>query len=787
VNSTYLHNTTLRTKIRLAFATIVFAVIIGMSYILYDFSRAHQLSHELVTVSQPVTKLLRNINKYLENARYNLQVNLLTGDARYYQKFSDNINAALELLAQLDQQHQEAVGQDEINKLEAIRVTIDEITSHAADINEVSKKYETNYIIVATASSDLNPLALEYLGLLNDMIEELKSDDDLKTNTYLLGLLTDIRYTWTQMMSHLRIALATRNIEDLENVNIFKSQNNELISKLSKALPEIAFYKTDSLKILSERYHNKLEHVITQFDRDIWRLDVFIMTEHIVPAFNELASLINDIDSSQSQQYFTLSNQLDYKLGNAGNTAFIIIIIMLIVSSGLGIALTRYFSKRLLELSVASEKIAEGDLTIRVNPKVKDEIGQFSICFNQMLDSINRYQEELQNAKETAESANEAKTRFLSRMSHELRTPMNAILGFSELTIFNLENQPFEKSETVLENCRQIHVAGLHLLSLLDEILDLSRISQDKVKINMEITEVHSLLKQCIETIRPLLLEKNLSISSSISDATRVRISIDPGRFKQIILNLLSNAVKYNRESGDIHVSCALLADGQFRINITDTGYGFDNENSDNVFEAFNRLDADQKAIDGVGIGLTISKNFVSLMGGRIGAESSPGNGATFWVEFPIVSLSNITKETSYQQLTRPSGPLILYVEDDKSNQLLVEKVFEHHRPDYQLLLASNGNEGISLAKTHHPDLILMDIDLPDINGDEVMLSLKKDGFQDTPFIAVTANVLDSNRDRLIQAGFDRFIAKPIRTKQLLLACDNLLPETTPDQNTLNA
>ena len=429
-------------------------------------------------------------------------------------------------------------------------------------------------------------------------------------------------------------------------------------------------------------------------------------------------------------------------------------------------------SKPINRLRLTTQRIASGELWRRVRMDSKDEIGELAASFNTMAEKLHR-------AIDEANRANEAKSLFLSSMSHELRTPMNSILGFAQV----LKNDPHVTlADTQRQSVELILSSGNHLLELINDILDLSRIETGKLSISSEIILVDSVMEEVIAIIISIAAKYGVTIIDKFAQSG-VYIIADRTRLKQVMTNLLTNAVKYNRKNGSVIVSYELRDNDMLRIKVEDTGYGIPEDKLGLLFQPFNRLGKELTNIEGTGIGLTITRRLVELMDGHIGIESVVEKGSTFYVDFkrvqkPVVGMVDTTPMQESQKIIDHKNRTILYVEDNPANLVLVQSILKR-RPHIELLSAVTAETGIELARAKRPDVILMDINLPGMSGYEALQILRNgDETKKIPVVAISANAMLNDLEKGKVAGFFNYITKPISVNHFLQVMDDVLKET---------
>ncbi|NBV18371.1 ATP-binding protein [Janthinobacterium sp.] len=443
------------------------------------------------------------------------------------------------------------------------------------------------------------------------------------------------------------------------------------------------------------------------------------------------------------------------------------------------------FNKMLAEIELRTQALERSNGELAREAEQRAQAQQEVMRLNQELEvrvhertvQLEMTNGELAMAMEEARSANYAKSAFLSSMSHELRTPLNAILGFAQ--ILSSDRLPSTLAQKK-EFAGHILKSGRHLLTLINEILDLAKVESGTVNLSLEPVALDAILLECRDMIAPLASQRGIGMT--FPDACPLNVLADRTRLKQILLNLLSNALKYNREHGEVRIACAPQPGGRVRISVRDTGMGLDGEQVALLFQPFNRLGQEGGTEEGSGIGLVVTKRLVELMDGHIGVSSEAGVGSTFWIE--LRAAASVPEPVS-PGLPRPdlagalldnSAPVtLLYVEDNPANLTLVEEIVRYC-PQLQLLTARDGRLGVEMARSHLPQLILMDINLPHINGTDALQLLRADPrTAHIPVIALTANAMPGDVERSMAMGFYRYLTKPINLEEFTEAINSTL------------
>lgn len=396
-----------------------------------------------------------------------------------------------------------------------------------------------------------------------------------------------------------------------------------------------------------------------------------------------------------------------------------------------------------------------------------------------------RAADELRHAHVVAEKASSAKSEFLASMSHELRTPLNAILGFAQLLQRDKKTPLTERQRVKVDH---ILKGGEHLLRLIDDVLDLTRIEAGRVTISLEPVEVIDVLREVRSTLEPMAARPEVELILDENETSGAHVCADRVRFAQVLINYGSNAIKYGKHQGRVRFVSSRPTDGVVRISVVDDGAGIAPEQQGKLFEPFQRGGQELGPIEGTGIGLMICKRLANIMGGAVGFRSELGVGSEFWIDLPehlgaALPLSKQTTQVARESTLEGARRVVVYIEDNPSNIAFMQDVMED-LTHVELLTAPTAEIGIELVRARLPDLVLMDINLPGMNGIEATRRLREwPETRDIPVVALTAAALIREGQRKEIAVFDRYLLKPLKVDELLEVLDQMFARRTSSRS----
>jgi signal transduction histidine kinase/ActR/RegA family two-component response regulator len=468
--------------------------------------------------------------------------------------------------------------------------------------------------------------------------------------------------------------------------------------------------------------------------------------------------------------------------GDDKQMAVVLLVGAFVALALIGVGLVASISGPMQRASAAARRYGHGDFSARVPAKGVEELRQLAASMNEMAVAMDAARAKLREqasslavSKEQAERAANAKTEFLSRMSHELRTPLNAILGFAQLLELD------ELTAMQKDNVAHIVSGGRHLLDLINEVLEITRLDVGSASPTIEPVSVEAMVREVVELVSPLATQRKIDMRAALGSDASAWVAADAQRLKQILINLLANAVKYNRDEGSVTVTLKRLEPNRLRIRVTDTGQGIAQDQLPKLFTPFERLGAESGNVEGTGLGLVLAQRLAEAMGGSIGVESQPWIGSTFHIELPLAEAPVVDAAAADEpRAATPRRALhgeatVLYIEDDVTNVQLLDKLFADD-PRIEMMTTLHGKLGLELARVHQPNLILLDLNLSDVHGSEVIRRLREDeGTRDIPVIVLSADATEESKAKLRVLGAKRYLTKPLDLDAVMNAVRDVL------------
>ena len=537
------------------------------------------------------------------------------------------------------------------------------------------------------------------------------------------------------------------------------------------------------------------EHIINEWEELIENTQSF---GHTVALYT-LVTFSGKFDEAEDQLEMdgnhlrSLSLELDKAIDEVealkDKVSLFVFLLSAVIALTLTTLLIRYTTKSFKQLRKGTREWSSGNLSYRIEITGKGDLSELGKAFNSMAGKLQGAMEEANAEKERADEANLAKSRFLASMSHELRTPMNAIIGYSEMILEDIEDDMELDNDEVGADLKKINEAGNHLLGLINEVLDLAKVESGKMGIYNETTDVEKLVEGVVSTVQPLVdkYANKLELQMELDD---VEIRTDVTKFRQILMNLLSNAAKFTRQ-GTITIKTKRFMEAgidMVGISVSDTGIGMTQEQLDKVFDEFTQADeSTTREFGGTGLGLSICKKFAELMGGRIEVESTPGEGTCFTFLVPAIAVEakedDKDKGSDAEDIdSTPDGLIkVLVIDDDETSLDISRRILS--KRGYSVLTANRGETGVELAVEKQPDVIVLDVIMPEMDGWQVLEKLRKT--PETADIPIIMQSMLSERELGLAKGANEYLTKPVDQLDLTNAIRNLLPEPTPGEGLL--
>lgn len=600
-----------------------------------------------------------------------------------------------------------------------------------------------------------------------------------------LVLLFTLQNTFAEMFSGLRIFVATgsQNFRFEYNANLVFVEN--IWNKIQKHKSDLSLSQLEVIESIDSLKQDLLEQlpmeVFSIMDGDRRREDLYIFRTEVEPLTGEMQSLLgsmsDDMDRSLSSD---LQNGVD-ALRFSQRVALAGGISALIIGVVCSVLLARKIHGPVVHLTRVAREIQRGNLKAKAVNTSSDEFGLLSETFNEMVEKLDRGMGDLVKAKASAELANRAKSGFLANMSHELRTPLNVILGYSEI----LAQDP-SVSKSQKEKLTIISRSGDHLLAMINEVLDISKIEAGKVELKPEFTELPAILENIAQMFKMRAAESGLSFEMHLDNSLARYIRVDVGKLHQILINLLGNSIKFTQQGGVVlRVRTLPLIDSSdaltLQLEVEDSGEGIRLENLEKVFDPFVQCNKTKVSMNGTGLGLTITKSFTDIMGGRIEVESKPGKGSIFRVALPVVEASaydlentGATRNDIQKFAPGQSDKRILVVEDHKETRMLLVALMKN--AGFDVRAAVNGKDALDNFRQWRPHFVWMDVQMPEMDGYQATRLIRDLPYGKKVFIvALTASVFQEQRELILDAGCDEILYKPFLTNDIFDTMERLL------------
>jgi len=637
------HSLSFRYKLIAGFVMVILILSASMGITLYRMFKVTHLGIDAIENRYPMAMLAHDAVFKINQSQSYLHSYILTGDVTYYKSYK---NILANLASDIDRIHQYESEQDigekaAIPSLEATLRLLAQLGKAGERIDYLQKNPRDNYLIMTEAAERLNPLALQYLGFLNEYIEEMREKNVNRRNLDILNRLTDLRHNWSQMLAGLRIALASHTLENMVDVVTYLDVSRIQLNELLELKPELGADGISTLASIHDSYDNALDAFRLRYGKSDWREDLKLMKTVVLPSMHELETLLAQVSTRQSNISRKVGILLTESLEGIRTGAVIILILAVMLAVAVATLLIQSLVRPVHELIRAANDVANGNLSARVTPQANDEFGELAVRFNDMVSRLRSEMNqkdvvvsELTYKVNQAEQSSIEKSEFLARLSYEFRIPLTTMIGYAEVMLSDAWDAGDQEQEKILANI--IESSGV-LLHLVDEVVVLADMESGNVELESTNVRVSDIVKMMLDVLQPVLSSHEIVIQLKENDESRSKLYIDLPRLTHALYNIVNYLIRSMPQTADIVMVCERRSETRLRFNfISETAVATEEEIA-TIFQISHYRSNNGLGPSSASMDLVIARKIIDLMEGRIGASVQRKGGMIVWVEFESI------------------------------------------------------------------------------------------------------------------------------------------------------
>jgi len=637
------HSLSFRYKLITGFVMVILILSASMGITLYRMFKVTHLGIDAIENRYPMAMLAHDAVFKINQSQSYLHSYILTGDATYYKSYKNILD---HLAGDIDRISQYESGQKTGEKavapsLETTLRLLMQLGKAGERIDYLQKNPRDNYLIMTEAAERLNPLALQYLGFLNEYIEEMRDKKINKRNLDILNRLTDLRHNWSQMLAGLRIALASHALDNMADVITYLDVSRIQLNELQDLKPELGVEGVSTLASIHDKYDNALDAFRLRYGKSDWREDLKLMKTVVLPSMHELENLLGQVSTRQSNISRKVGVLLTDSLEGIRTGAVIILVLAVLLAVVVATLLIQSLVRPVHELIRAANDVASGNLSARVTPQANDEFGELAVRFNDMVSRLRSEMNqkdvvvsELTYKVNQAEQSSIEKSEFLARLSYEFRIPLTTMIGYAEVMLSDARDANDQAQEKIIANI--IESSGV-LLHLVDEVVVLADMESGNVELESANVRVNDIIKMTLDILQPGLSAHEIAIQVKENDEGKSKLFIDQSRLTHVFYNIVNYLIRSMPKATDIVLSCERRSETRLRLNFSSDATCATEEEIVTIFQISHYLSNNNLSSSQASMGLVIARKIINLMEGRIGASLQKKGGLIIWVEFESI------------------------------------------------------------------------------------------------------------------------------------------------------